>query len=362
MSNVQDAKMFFGNGLKKSFKAIASKLKDDGLAVILFSHSSTDVWNQFLIAIQEAKLQIVSSYAIHTEMATNVLARDKASFMSSIVISCRKILNDSVRYFEDLIPAIDDSIVKILDDIPEKRLLETSITDLLIMVYGKVLEISTQHTILKSYAKDFTPNFETLIKDARESIIKQLIVKLLKKQSDIIGPKMSFYVLCKIFSNGQMPVDNALMFVRAYNTNLEVLINSDIIDQNGNNIYLKKLKKNIEYGPEDIDPKNLYQQLSYVVSNESNITQLLHHDNIKELDLKPIVNLLIKNHDLKKNQNYAFTPQDNEDYRILKMIADHMGLSVGVVQQSNGRLSKDRKKRTKKLMGDENQSRMDKWK
>ena len=44
--NKQNAKTFFGEGLKKSFKSIVDKLKDDGLAVILFSHSSTEVWNQ----------------------------------------------------------------------------------------------------------------------------------------------------------------------------------------------------------------------------------------------------------------------------------------------------------------------------
>ena len=295
-------------------------------------------------------------------MSTNPLANDKASFMSSVMITCRKILSKSVKYFEDLIPEIDDNIIKILDDISEKKLLELPITDLLVMVYGKVLEICTQHTVLKSYAKDFTPDFETLIKDARASITRHLIVKLLKKQPDIIGSRMSFYILCKIFSNGQMSVDNALIFVRAYNTNLDVLINDGIIEQNGTAVYLKTLKQNIEFEPEEIDLKNLHQQLSYLVSNESKIDQLLHHNNIKEQELKPIISLLIKNHNLKRNQNYLFAPEDNEDFRILKIIADHMGIDVSNTYQSKGKLIKDPKKRAKKSMGDENQSRLEKWK
>ena len=360
--NKQNAKKFFGEGLKKSFKSIADKLKNDGLAVIFFSHSSTEVWNQFLIAVQESKLQIVSSYAIHTEMSTNPLANNKASFMSSIMVTCRKILSESAKYFEDLIPEIDDDVTKILDDISEKKLLELPLTDLLVMVYGKVLEICTQHTVLKSYAKNFTPDFEELIKDARTSITRHLIVKLLKRQPDIIGSKMSFYILCKVFSNGQMSVDNALIFVRAYNTNLDVLINENIIERKGSAIYLKILKQNIELEPEKIDPKNLHQQLSYLVSNESKLDLLLHHDNIKEQELKPIISLLIKNHNLKRNQNYTFTPEDNEDFRILKIIADHMGIDVSNTYQSKGKLVKDPKKRAKKSMGDENQSRLEKWK
>ena len=67
------------------------------------------------------------------------------------------------------------------------------------MVYGKVLEACTQHTVLKSYQKDFTPDFETLIKDARSFIMKELVGKLTGKSINIIGSKMAFYLLIKIF-------------------------------------------------------------------------------------------------------------------------------------------------------------------
>jgi len=354
------AKEFFGTGLKKSFKAIRHKLKDDGLAVIFFANSSTEAWNQFLAAVQEARLRIVSSYAIHTEMPTNVLARNKASFMSSIVVTCRKITEESVRFFEDLIPQIDDSVKKILDDIPDRRLLQLPITDLLIMVYGKVLEVSTQHTELKSYAKDFVPDFEMLIKNARTTIMRQLVVKLLKKQPDIIGFRMSFYIINKIFNGGQVVADDAIKIAQAYNTNLDQLETDGVTTQNGGVMYLRPLRRKTEYKPDEIDPSNLHEQLCYLASNLPDVASLLHHDHIKKDVLKDVVDLLIKDYNLKRNRGDVLSKDDSSDLTTLNSIADHMGLTV-VQDDAREDRTKSRTGRTRRSMGDEKQSRLGQW-
>ena len=362
-SSKAKAKKFFAASLKKSFKSINAKLKDDGLLVVLFAHSSTETWNQFLVAIQEARLRVVSSYAIHTELATNVLARNKASFKSSIMVTCRKITRESVQFFEDLIPQIDDSVKKILENIPDQRLLTLPITDLLIMVYGKILEISTQHTLLKSYAKDFVPDFETLIKDARNTIIRQLVVKILKKQPNIVGSGMAFYIINKIFNNGQIPTDDALKIAQAYNTSLSSLSKDGVTIQKESIIHLCDLKRSMDYKPDSIDPHNLYQQLCYLVSHKEETEQLLHHDNIRTNDLKPIVDILIKNYTMKKNQNYTLTRNNVEENQILTSIAAHMGIRV---EPEYYRLSlkkpRTKKERDEKVRGDEGQSRLEAWK
>lgn len=355
----KQAKKFFGAGLKKSFKAMNEKLKDDGLLVVLFAHSSTEAWNQFLVAIQESKFKIVSSYAIHTELATNPLARNKASFMSSIMVTCRKITEESIKFFEDLIPEIDDSVKRTLDEIPERRLLELPLTDLLIMVYGKVLEVSTQHTELKSHEKNFVPDFETLIKNARSAIIRYLLVKLLKKQPNIVGSRMSFYLINKIYHNDQIPADDVIKFAQAYNTSLDTLVKDGVIIQKNNTFHLKDLQRNTDYKADSIDPENLYQQLCYLASNQSEITDLLHHNNIQTDNLKPIVSLLLKNYSIKKNQGYPLTQNNIEENKILTNIASHMGITVEQIDYTK---PKTKKARTKKSMRDERQSRLGHWK
>ena len=50
--------------------------------------------------------------------------RGKTSFMSSIVVACRKILADSATYFEDLLPMIEDRIKTILMNHSLEEILE----------------------------------------------------------------------------------------------------------------------------------------------------------------------------------------------------------------------------------------------
>jgi len=73
------AKAFYINGMKKAFKNIYNALKDDGLLVVVFAHSSPEAWNMLLEILREAKFRITSSYVVHTESIANVLARGKTS-------------------------------------------------------------------------------------------------------------------------------------------------------------------------------------------------------------------------------------------------------------------------------------------
>ena len=81
--------------------------------------------------------------------------------MSSIIVSCRKITEEKEAYYESLIPEVEREVKGTLDRITEDELLEIPITDLLIMTYGKVLEVLTQYTRIKSYDLNFKPDFET---------------------------------------------------------------------------------------------------------------------------------------------------------------------------------------------------------
>jgi len=87
---------FFTKGLKKSFVSLGDKLKDDGLLVVFFAHSSTEAWDTLLKSIREGKFRIVNSFPVHTENPNNPIARGKSSFTSSIIVVCFSFFIDSV--------------------------------------------------------------------------------------------------------------------------------------------------------------------------------------------------------------------------------------------------------------------------
>ena len=142
-----------------------------------------------------------------------------------------KLTQDSVAYFEDIIPIVEDKIKEMLDKISSQKLLVIPITDLLIMVYGKVLEATTNHTELKSYEKDFKPEFESLISNSRDFILRQIVTKLTGRSINLLGSQMSFYLLTKIFYRGILAGDDLLKVTRTYGLTKE-RIEKDNIGKN----------------------------------------------------------------------------------------------------------------------------------
>ena len=326
------ASQFFEAGLKKSFVSMNEKLKDDGLLVVFFAHSSVKAWDQLLVSIREGKFRVVSSYAIHTENKDNILARGKTSFMSSIVVVCRKITEDSEEFFEDIIPQVEDNIKEMIEKIPDDKLLTLPITDLLIMVYGKVLESCTKHTTLKSRKKDFNPDFETLISNARSFIMKQLVTKLTHKSMNTVGPRMAFYLLTKIFHKGIITGDNALKIAQTYGIDLSSLESDNVIKHESGIhrlYYLSETEMN--YPADNVDKNNLHQQLCYLsyladTRGAEKIPPLLARENFREDSLKQIISLILKSFSLRRNKGESLNPKENKEIEILQILSDVMGI------------------------------------
>ena len=326
------ASMFFEAGLKKSFISMNKKLKNDGLLVVFFAHSSVKAWNQLLASIREGRFRVVSSYAIHTESMANPLARGKTSFMSSIVVACRKITEDSEEFFQDIIPRVEDDIKLMIEKIPDDRLLTLPITDLLIMVYGKVLESCTRHTVLKSRSDDIKPNFEMLLEGARSFIMRQLVSKLTHQNMNIIGSEMAFYLLTKIFHKGVIVADDALKIAQTYSIDLSKLEKDNVIIREGKVHRVCHLyETEMSHPADDVDKNNLHQQLCYLsylidTGEAEKVRFLLGKENFREPHLKQMVFLLLKSFGLRRNKGETLKAEDDREIESLMVLADIMGI------------------------------------
>uniref|UniRef100_A0A7C3RMQ3 DUF1156 domain-containing protein n=1 Tax=Archaeoglobus fulgidus TaxID=2234 RepID=A0A7C3RMQ3_ARCFL len=322
------AKTFYINGMKRAFRNISNTLKDDGLLVVIFAHSSPEAWNMLLEILRDARFRITSSYVVHTESIANVLARGKTSFMSSIVVSCRKITEEKGAYYETLIPQVESEIRDILDRIKtEDELLEIPITDLLIMTYGKVLEVLTQYTTIKSYDPNFKPDFENLIKDARDLILREIVRKLTGRTPSSLGPEASFLLVSKIFYGGSLPADEALKLSKAYGVKIDNL--KSFIRRGKEGVSLLSFKEaELPSKPENVSRDNIYQQLLFLekLAAEKGVsavkTTLERYDNFRPDDIERIVTLLVKSYSIKQNKGVKFSPKDKEEFDILKNIQD----------------------------------------
>jgi putative DNA methylase len=76
--------------LSGSFKAMASRLKDDGLLVTYYAHTSPEAWEALLEASRSAGFRLSSAHAMVTESAQRVTARGRAGLDISILAVWRR--------------------------------------------------------------------------------------------------------------------------------------------------------------------------------------------------------------------------------------------------------------------------------
>lgn len=326
------ASEFFEKGLKKSFAAINSKLKDDGLLAVFFAHSRIEAWNQLLMALRSGGFRVVSSYALHTENMNNPLARNKASFLSSIVVACRKITDDMSGFMEDIIPDTEDGIKEILDDIPDDKLLTLPITDLLIMVYGKVLEHCTRYKTIMSRSGDQKPDFEILLSNAQSVVLRILVSRLTRSSMNAIGPMMAFYIIVKVFQSGRATADEMLKITKTFNTGTSVLMRSGMVTKDRSIYRLNHLHKNeMDFPSENVERDNLHQQLCYLArqidaGRADTVDRTLDEENFRRATLEQIVGLLLKSANMRKTRGRGLDKDDRAELKVLKTLADIMGV------------------------------------
>jgi putative DNA methylase len=82
---------YFKYLLSESFKAMVARLKDDGVLVTYYAHTSPDAWEALLEAgWQRNGLRISAAYALATEFSKRVTARGATTLDMSIVVAWRR--------------------------------------------------------------------------------------------------------------------------------------------------------------------------------------------------------------------------------------------------------------------------------
>ena len=326
---------FYKRGMEASFNNIYNVLKDDGLLVVFFAHSSTEAWELLLDILRKTRFRVVSSYAVHTESTENVLARGKTSFMSSIVLACRKNLVDEEAYFETIMPNVVEKIRNLIEGLDADDLLGLPITDLLIMAYGVVLEETTRYSKIKSYRADFKPSFEELIGESRDVILREVVKKLTGVSPSVLGPEASFALIGKIFYRGRMPSDEALKAARAYGLSIDSLVKSGYVEKEkaSGGLRIKSFNEaRISNDPSEVDRNNIYEQLLFlekIVSQRGVAVAksvLTNQPNFRVGELKSLVSALLKHYDLLKNKGVELRDDEKAEFEVLKTLSDILQL------------------------------------
>jgi len=181
------------------------------------------------------------------------------------VVSCRKIITESEIYLEDLKPKILYRIDELLAQLTKNELLEIPITDLLIMVYGEVLELATGYTKLKTYEQNTDPTFDSLMDEARKYMMKKLLSKITGKHLESLSPTTNIYILVKVFYNGKLHADEFSKLIKAYGVSTTDFLDRVLVLRQGQFMFSTLHSTGKDLTPSNEDTNDVYSQLAYVV-------------------------------------------------------------------------------------------------
>ena len=126
-----------------AFKEIYRVLKPDGIAIIMFTHKSVDVWSLMLTKLLDANLYLTASWAINTEMDQRLRAQHSATMDATIILVCRRRSSRTIGYEDNVKKDIQATISTHLT-----RMWDLNIrgANLFISAIGPTVKIFSQYT------------------------------------------------------------------------------------------------------------------------------------------------------------------------------------------------------------------------
>jgi putative DNA methylase len=86
----QIAQRHYQRLMQKSFEEIYRVLKPDGMAVVMFTHRSTEAWERLIQGLLDAGLYPTASFPLHTEFEGSTHQAGKGAIQSTILMACRR--------------------------------------------------------------------------------------------------------------------------------------------------------------------------------------------------------------------------------------------------------------------------------
>ena len=144
---------FFLAGLARVFRECRRALKDDGIVAFTFHHAEAEAWADVLQALLEAGFYVVAVYPVFSEMRTSGHIRGKQARTFDTIVVARKKTPATERGETSWERLKDEVYHRATESIEAVRrthpqLMEDFLPDVETIVFGKCLEVYSQHSLV----------------------------------------------------------------------------------------------------------------------------------------------------------------------------------------------------------------------
>lgn len=205
--------------LSKSFGEMYRVLKEEGVAVIVYAHKSTDGWETLINAILESGLVITAAWPLHTERKARMVAQGTAALSSSIYMVARKIKKEELGFYRDIKKEMSKHINTKLKHMWDEGI---SGADFFISAIGISLEIFGKYDkIIDDADKSITTPH--LLDDIRKMVTDFVIGRVLEGNiGNSISHMTRFYILWRqTYGHAKVPFDDALKMAQSVGIDID---------------------------------------------------------------------------------------------------------------------------------------------
>lgn len=219
----------FEKMLSGSFLEICRVLKQDGVAVIVYSHKSTDGWETLINSILDSGLVITGAWPINTEMRARMVAKETAALSSSIYMVARKSRKEKIGFYRDVKEYMSERVKARLQDLWDQGI---SGADFFVSAIGVSIEVFGKYDRVVDDSGEQITTLH-LLEEIRKNVVNFAIGQVLDGG---FGGKISemtrFYVLWRwSYGDAKVPFDDALKMAQGTGINIEQQYNKGFIEK-----------------------------------------------------------------------------------------------------------------------------------
>lgn len=221
-----------------SFREMHRVLHDDGIMTVMFTHKRVEAWDTLAQALLEAGFMITATWPIHTESEHSLHQAKKNAAASTILIVCRKKVDEQKISWWDEVQSQVDQVVKTHAERFANQGLRGQ--DTFIACFGPALQVLSEHwPVMRKDGTTVRP--DEALDRARTIVSAWFMDRIAEGKAENLDPITRFYILTWFIQNArEYRYDEARKLGLSLNVDIDDLMRRKIMEKKGDFVRILK--------------------------------------------------------------------------------------------------------------------------
>lgn len=179
----------FSDTMTEIYRNLAKHMPDDGMQIVMFTHSDSSVWAQLALIMWKAGLRVCAAWNIATETDASGL-KDGNYIKGTVLLVLRKQTSDETAFLDEIDLDIKDSVAEQIEsmrELDEHDEPNFSDPDYVLAAYAASLKVLTSYRSIEDINLD--KELDLAINDPSRSEVVRIIEKAKRTAYDCIIPQ-----------------------------------------------------------------------------------------------------------------------------------------------------------------------------